>query len=105
MKPSSVKQILTAAALLPAPQARRVVGAVLEKQSTGPHGMEALRAALNEDLAPLGDALMGAWKASDLPAMQAALKKISKRMPEMSGDADALSAELSKQLFTALETA
>jgi phage gp29-like protein len=41
-----------------------------------------LRAALSSDLQPLGEALAGALQAGDLPALQAALRKISERMPE-----------------------
>ena len=44
--------------------------------------MAAMRAALSTDLQPLGKALAGALQAGDLPAMQAALRKISSRMPE-----------------------
>ncbi len=47
----------------------------------------ALRAALTADLQPLGEALAGALQAGDLPAMQAALRKISANMPELAGDA------------------
>jgi GNAT superfamily N-acetyltransferase len=41
-----------------------------------------LTGALSADLQPLGEALAGALQAGDMPAFQAALKKISKRMPE-----------------------
>jgi phage gp29-like protein len=41
-----------------------------------------LTAALSSDLQPLGKALAGALQAGDMAAFQAALKKISKRMPE-----------------------
>jgi len=43
---------------------------------------DALQAALSADLRPLGKALAGALKEGDLPAMQAALKKISADLPE-----------------------
>ena len=44
-----------------------------------------LTAALISDLQPLGKALAGALQAGDLAAFQAALKKISARMPEFLG--------------------
>lgn len=43
---------------------------------------DAMLAAMAADLQPLGKALAGALHEGDLPAMQAALKKISARMPE-----------------------
>jgi hypothetical protein len=44
--------------------------------------LDELRAALSADLQPLGEALAGALQAGDMAAFQAALKKISSRMPE-----------------------
>ena len=43
---------------------------------------DSLSAALSADLQPLGLALEGALATGDMPAMQAALRKISARMPE-----------------------
>ncbi len=63
--------------------------------------MQAIRSALAKDLQPLGDALFSAYQAGDLAAMQAALKKISKDLPDLSGDAAALSTELAGQFTTA----
>lgn len=98
MNPSSI-QILKAAADLPVAQARRVVDALLAKDSAQPQGMEDLRAALREDLVPVGHALANAYKAGDGAAMMAALRKISAKMPELSGDAQNLSHVLSLQLL------
>lgn len=56
-----------------------------------------LRAALSADLQPLGKALAGAMQAADLPAMQAALRKISQGMPELAGDAANLAEVLAGQ--------
>lgn len=64
--------------------------------------LDALRAALAEDLKPLGDALFSAYQAGDEAAMMAALKKISKDMPDLAGDAIALSDELATQMVDAL---
>lgn len=61
-----------------------------------------VRTALNKDLQPLGKALAGALQAGDLPAMQAALKKISAGMPELAGDAESLATVLSKQFSQSL---
>lgn len=66
--------------------------------------LDALRTALAADLKPLGDALFGAYQAKDVPAMMAALKKISKDMPELAGDAIALSDELATQMVDAMES-
>ncbi len=63
--------------------------------------MQALRMALAEDLRPLGDALFSAYQAGDMAAMSAALKKISKDMPELAGDASTLSAVISSRLADA----
>jgi hypothetical protein len=60
-----------------------------------------IRKALATDLQPLGDALAGAMQAGDLPAMQAALRKISKDMPELAGDAEAMTEVLTKQFTEA----
>jgi phage gp29-like protein len=67
----------------------------------GNDDLAALRAALTADLQPLGTALAGALQAGDLPAMQAALRKISEGMPELAGDAEALTATLAKQFTQA----
>jgi hypothetical protein len=63
--------------------------------------MQAIRSALAADLQPLGDALFSAYQTGDLAAMTAALKKISKGMPELAGDAAALSEVLSGQMVGA----
>ena len=63
--------------------------------------LDALQAALSADLQPLGKALAGALQAGDLPAMQAALRKISEGMPELAGDAEALTSALEKQFTQA----
>jgi phage gp29-like protein len=63
--------------------------------------MQAIRKALAKDLQPLGDALLSAYQAGDAAAMTAALKKISTGMPDLAGDATALSAELAKQFSQA----
>lgn len=60
-----------------------------------------IRAALSKDLQPLGEALAGAMQARDLAAMQAALKKISKNMPELAGDAENLAEVLAGQFTDA----
>lgn len=65
-------------------------------------GMDALRAALAVDLKPLGDALFSAYQSEDVAAMMAALKKISKGMPDLAGDAAALSDVLATQMVSAL---
>lgn len=98
---------VTAAVAGTQPVTPESTGAVLEaapneaeEKSDDP--TQGLRAALSEGLQPLGEALAGALQAGDLPAMQAALKKISKQMPELAGDAEALTAELSKQFTQAL---
>ncbi len=64
-------------------------------------GMQDLRKALAADMQPLGDALMTAYQAGDFPAMQAALKKISAGMPELAGNAAALTDALNQQMITA----
>lgn len=66
--------------------------------------MQAIRNALAEDLQPLGDALFAAYQSGDAAAMQAALKKISKGMPDLTADATALGDELAKQFTQALLT-
>lgn len=98
MKTARLKKILTAAAGLPARQARRVLAAVLAKQEA-PDSLDEFRAALSEDLKPLGDALWSASQAGDFPAMQAALRKISTNMPDFMGDAQAMADALSGGLL------
>ena len=60
--------------------------------------MDELRGALAEDLRPLGDALLAAYQSGDFAAMTGALKKISKRMPELAGDARELSMALAVKM-------
>lgn len=67
--------------------------------------MQSLRMALASGLQPLGDALFAAYQTGDAAAMQAALKKISQGMPDLAGDAAALSDELAKQFTSALTEA
>jgi hypothetical protein len=62
---------------------------------------DALQAALRDDMKGVGDALESALKAEDLPAMQAALKKISAGMPELMGDAEAMASVLALQFSEA----
>ena len=63
--------------------------------------MQALRTALAADLQPLGDALLAAYQAGDHAATLAALKKISKDMPALAGDAANLTRTLAAQFATA----
>ena len=65
-----------------------------------PDAMQDLRTALAADLQPLGDALFAAYQSKDGAAMTAALRKISKDMPALAGDAIALSDVLSRQFTT-----
>lgn len=64
-------------------------------------GLQDLRAALAADLRPLGDALFSAYQAGDMAAMMASLKKISKDMPALAGDASQLSKKLASQMAMA----
>lgn len=64
--------------------------------------LQAIRAALAADMQPLGDALFSAYQGGDLPAVQAALTKISDKLPDLSGAAAALGDELTRQFTTAL---
>jgi hypothetical protein len=59
--------------------------------------------ALTTDLQPLGDALWLAHEAGDLPAMRAALSRISERMPEFL-ESPALEEALTAEFLTALTT-
>jgi phage gp29-like protein len=72
--------------------------------STQDSQLSSLRTALTSDLQPLGAALASAMQAGDLPAMQAALRKISKDMPELAGDAEAMTEELAQQFTQAFTT-
>ena len=60
-----------------------------------------IRGALAKDMQPLGAALASAMEAGDLAAMQAALKKISKGMPELAGEAADLADVLARQFTDA----
>lgn len=60
-----------------------------------------LTAALSDDLQPLGKALAGALQTGDLPAMQAALRKISERMPEFL-ESEAMEDLLANEALSAL---
>ena len=87
-------------------QDAREEGAIVAPNEADPTdaAMEKIRAALSADLQPLGDALAAAMQAGDLPAMQAALKKISKDMPTLAGDSQNLSAALAAQMADDLTT-
>ena len=75
-----------------------------EKTATPmPDPLAQLRAALSADLQPLGDAFAGALQAGDLPALQAALKKISERMPDFVASPE-LAALLAGQLTDSFTT-
>lgn len=63
--------------------------------------MQRIRTALAKDMKPIGDALLAAYQAGDAAAMTAALRKISKELPDLAGDASALSEELAKQFTSA----
>lgn len=63
--------------------------------------MQDLRTALAKDMQPLGDALWQAYQTGDVPAMTAALKKISKDLPALAGDASALSDEMTSLMAAA----
>jgi phage gp29-like protein len=66
-----------------------------------PRELQAAREALAEDLRPLCDALFSASQAGDLPAIQAALKKISKEAPDFI-KSDALADVLGEEMAAAL---
>ena len=87
-------------------QDAREEGAIVAPNEADPTdaAMEKIRAALCADLQPLGDALAAAMQAGDMPAMQAALKKISKDMPTLAGDSQNLSAALAAQMADDLTT-
>lgn len=59
--------------------------------------LRVLRGSLQKDMKPLGDALQAAFTSKDYPALQAALKKVSERMPELVG-ADELSTSLATHM-------
>ena len=67
-------------------------------------GLFEIRSALATDLQPLGAALAGAMQAGDLPAMQAALRKISEGMPELAGEAGNLADVLARQFTESFTT-
>ena len=72
----------------------------MDNQALG-KGLFKIRSALAKDMQPLGAALAGAMEAGDLPAMQAALRKIFKGMPELAGDAANLAEVLAEQFMGA----
>lgn len=109
MKSSLTKQLLKAAASLPAPQARRVVAALAAKtqdaktqEARAEQDMQSLRDALAADLQPLGAALWSAYQIGDWAACQAALKKISKRMPSLLKNTGHLSQVITAEMTRAL---
>ena len=63
--------------------------------------MQAIRTALAADMQPLGEALLAAYQAGDHAGTLAALKKISKDMPALAGDAKSLTQVLAAQSATA----
>jgi phage gp29-like protein len=63
--------------------------------------MAVIIGSMQADLQPLGRALAGALQAGDFPAQQAALRKISERMPEFL-DAPELEAAIGEQLLNGL---
>lgn len=65
--------------------------------------VQRVRTALAADMQPLGAALEGALKAGDEAAFKAALKSISKRMPDFL-QGDALAGELAQQAAAAFTT-
>lgn len=103
-----LRKILMAASGMPVANARRIVGALAVKTQDGETqdaredgAMPALRKALSADMKPLGDALFSAYQAGDGAAMVGALKKISKGMPELAGEANELSLALAKEMAAA----
>jgi hypothetical protein len=109
MKTTTTRQILQAAAGLPVPQARRVVGALAAKtqdaktqEARAEQDVQALRGALAADLQPLGEALFSAYQLGDWAACQAALKKISKRCPALLKNTGHLSQVIAGQMTKAL---
>ena len=79
----------------PVAEQRRIC-AVLAKSAEPETSLQELRNALSEDLQPLGKALFAAYQTGDLPAMQAALKKISEEMPTLTGPAENLTEALAE---------
>ena len=63
--------------------------------------LHTLRGTLAQDMRPLGDALWAAYQSGDLPAMQAALKKISAGLPHQVGNAQASTDALATALAAA----
>ncbi len=82
------------------PQDLEILANAMDNQALGEWLFE-IRSALAKDMQPLGAALAGAMEAGDLPAMQAALRKISKGMPELAGDAANLAEVLAGQFTSA----
>lgn len=62
--------------------------------------VDEFRKALARGMQPIGEALFEAYQSGDLPAMHAALSKISKSFPALAGDAAQLTSMLADQ-FTA----
>jgi phage gp29-like protein len=62
--------------------------------------LQELREALAADMQPIGEALLAAYQMGDFAAMTAALKKISKSMPALAGDASELSRSLASEMAT-----
>ena len=87
---------------LPEPTPPENQPTVPNTQVTGNDAMQALRDALAEDMQPLGDALWQAYQSADLPAMRAALRKISNDIQGLAGNATALGNELEGMLVDSL---
>lgn len=64
--------------------------------------IQRVRGALAKDMRPLGDALFAAYQSEDFPAMVAALRKISGRMPDFASG-DAMAGELSELMVKWLD--
>ena len=100
------QRVLRVAATMPVDAARRVVAKLAElADKDEATGEAAICDALAADMQPLGKALWKAYQAEDMPAMQAALKKISRKLPDfMTGGklADAMGEEFAKALADGL---
>ena len=106
MTSNQTRNVIKAAAGLPVHAARRVVTKLAElADQDEASGESAICDALAADMQPLGKALWKAYQAEDMPAMQAALGKISRKLPDfMTGGklADAMGEEFAKALADGL---
>jgi len=86
------------------PRGERVPESIANSQdATAPDArrVQKLRKSLERGLHPLGDALFAAYQAGDEAAMRAALKKISRDMPGLAGDAGELADLLAIEMAAA----